>query len=259
MARSAPGSAAAGETCHSGSSPMRWPPVSWPRRRSRRIGNYFNQELYGGPTTLPWGLDIYARAVSRHLDLRPAQRGRGGQHTDRRGAPDLPLRADLGSADRRSGGRGRPQVPPRATVALSRCMSLVTPPAGSGSSRCGRTRPPGFSVMCGSTWSSSAVVFVLALAYLLIMRKPRETADELPPVAEHIGARAQARSTADAAVGTQTVTFTTTKDKARTGAPDPQQSSLVSWIRAGRPDRSRTAGSVVSLPGAASRPGGGHT
>jgi phosphatidylglycerol---prolipoprotein diacylglyceryl transferase len=28
-----------------------------------RIGNYFNQELYGGPTTLPWGLEIYSRVV----------------------------------------------------------------------------------------------------------------------------------------------------------------------------------------------------
>lgn len=26
-----------------------------------RIGNYFNQELYGGPTDLPWGLEIYQR------------------------------------------------------------------------------------------------------------------------------------------------------------------------------------------------------
>jgi prolipoprotein diacylglyceryl transferase len=26
-----------------------------------RIGNYFNQELYGGPTTLPWALEIYER------------------------------------------------------------------------------------------------------------------------------------------------------------------------------------------------------
>jgi prolipoprotein diacylglyceryl transferase len=26
-----------------------------------RIGNWFNQELYGAPTTLPWGLEIYRR------------------------------------------------------------------------------------------------------------------------------------------------------------------------------------------------------
>jgi len=26
-----------------------------------RLGNYFNQELYGGPTTVPWGLEIYER------------------------------------------------------------------------------------------------------------------------------------------------------------------------------------------------------
>jgi prolipoprotein diacylglyceryl transferase len=26
-----------------------------------RLGNWFNQELYGGPTTLPWGLELYRR------------------------------------------------------------------------------------------------------------------------------------------------------------------------------------------------------
>jgi prolipoprotein diacylglyceryl transferase len=26
-----------------------------------RVGNYFNQELYGGPTDLPWGLEIFYR------------------------------------------------------------------------------------------------------------------------------------------------------------------------------------------------------
>lgn len=26
-----------------------------------RIGNYFNQELYGGPTDLPWGLEVFRR------------------------------------------------------------------------------------------------------------------------------------------------------------------------------------------------------
>ncbi|WP_019806367.1 prolipoprotein diacylglyceryl transferase [Saccharomonospora halophila] len=28
-----------------------------------RLGNYFNQELYGGPTDLPWGLEIYCRGT----------------------------------------------------------------------------------------------------------------------------------------------------------------------------------------------------
>jgi prolipoprotein diacylglyceryl transferase len=28
-----------------------------------RLGNYFNQELYGGPTDLPWGLEIFSRVV----------------------------------------------------------------------------------------------------------------------------------------------------------------------------------------------------
>lgn len=26
-----------------------------------RLGNYFNQELFGAPTTMPWGLDVYVR------------------------------------------------------------------------------------------------------------------------------------------------------------------------------------------------------
>jgi len=28
-----------------------------------RLGNYFNQELTGGPTTLPWGLELYSRML----------------------------------------------------------------------------------------------------------------------------------------------------------------------------------------------------
>ncbi|SIS20187.1 Prolipoprotein diacylglyceryl transferase [Williamsia sterculiae] len=35
-----------------------------------RLGNYFNQELYGGPTTLPWGLKIYER-VDRAGNVNP--------------------------------------------------------------------------------------------------------------------------------------------------------------------------------------------
>jgi prolipoprotein diacylglyceryl transferase len=33
-----------------------------------RLGNYFNQELTGGPTNLPWGLEIYERKVGDVVD-----------------------------------------------------------------------------------------------------------------------------------------------------------------------------------------------
>ncbi|MFS0900921.1 prolipoprotein diacylglyceryl transferase, partial [Mycolicibacterium litorale] len=43
-----------------------------------RLGNYFNQELYGGPTTLPWGLEIYERldASGQRNDLIGVSTGR---------------------------------------------------------------------------------------------------------------------------------------------------------------------------------------
>jgi len=35
-----------------------------------RLGNWFNQELFGGPTTLPWGLEIDpARRPARYVDV----------------------------------------------------------------------------------------------------------------------------------------------------------------------------------------------
>ncbi|WP_114453543.1 prolipoprotein diacylglyceryl transferase [Halopolyspora algeriensis] len=36
-----------------------------------RLGNWFNQELYGGPTTLPWGLEIYERVNPETGALAP--------------------------------------------------------------------------------------------------------------------------------------------------------------------------------------------
>ena len=49
-----------------------------------RFGNYFNQELFGGPTHLPWGLEI-----------DPAQPP-GGVHAVRDLPPDVPVRVALG-------------------------------------------------------------------------------------------------------------------------------------------------------------------
>ncbi|KAA2258885.1 prolipoprotein diacylglyceryl transferase [Solihabitans fulvus] len=45
-----------------------------------RLGNYFNQELYGGPTTLPWGLEIYQR-VDPSTGLPDALNGVAVNHT----------------------------------------------------------------------------------------------------------------------------------------------------------------------------------
>ncbi|GAA4817385.1 prolipoprotein diacylglyceryl transferase [Tomitella cavernea] len=34
-----------------------------------RIGNYFNEELYGRPTSMPWGLEITERVRDGHIDM----------------------------------------------------------------------------------------------------------------------------------------------------------------------------------------------
>lgn len=46
-----------------------------------RLGNWFNQELYGGPTTLPWGLEIYYR-VDANGTLAPLTGHSTGQIID---------------------------------------------------------------------------------------------------------------------------------------------------------------------------------
>jgi prolipoprotein diacylglyceryl transferase len=46
-----------------------------------RWGNWFNNELYGGPTSLPWGLQVHCINVSSGR-LDPLQRADGGQVCD---------------------------------------------------------------------------------------------------------------------------------------------------------------------------------
>ncbi len=65
-----------------------------------RIGNWWNQELYGKPTKLPWGLKIDAAhlpADPKYLALLDLP-------------PDVPLRADLGRGRRRRPALDRPPV-----------------------------------------------------------------------------------------------------------------------------------------------------
>ena len=98
-----------------------------------RLGNWFNQELYGGPTTLPWGLEIYRR-VDPSTGLPDPL---GGVALDRTPIEVVhptflyELLWNLGVAALvvwPTGASGS------ATAARSRSTSRATRPAGSGSS-----------------------------------------------------------------------------------------------------------------------------
>ena len=101
-----------------------------------RIGNYFNQELFGGPTNLPWALaDLPCPPPPGYAQLRhlPAH---------------LPLRADLEPQPRRVprlAGAPPAGSSPRAS---SPSTSPATRPFASSRSRCGSI-PPTTSSVCG--------------------------------------------------------------------------------------------------------------
>ena len=59
-----------------------------------RLGNYFNQELYGGHTDLPWGLEIYRRV--NEPGAEDNLNGVAVNHIPIAArAPDVPVRAAL--------------------------------------------------------------------------------------------------------------------------------------------------------------------
>ena len=105
-----------------------------------RIGNYFNKELFGKPTTLPWGLEIpYAyRAGRRHPGAGPALRDLPAV---------VPLRVDLGPGP---GGLPRLARAPRQDQAVGPVRLYV---AGYSGYRISRKRSgstlPSTSSACG--------------------------------------------------------------------------------------------------------------
>ena len=88
-----------------------------------RLGNYFNQELYGRETTLPWGLEIYERRnAAGALDNLD-----GRARHDR--APHVPLRVVVEPADFRGAHPHRPAVAHRPRQALRDvCRRLLPRP-----------------------------------------------------------------------------------------------------------------------------------
>ena len=103
-----------------------------------RFGNWFNNELYGGPTTVPWGLQIHQWDQS----AGPGRRRRGGQTGGARHLPaDLPLRGRL---PRDPGDRccsSSTSVARSRRASCSASTSPATRSGGSSSRRCAPTRP----------------------------------------------------------------------------------------------------------------------
>ena len=142
-----------------------------------RLGNYFNQELYGRDTGLPWGLIIY-----RRVDVHGAQDNINGVSTgavERIVHPtflyemlwNLLVVAVLVAVDRRQRlGHGRLFALYVAGYCLGRFG--VELERADHATHVGGIRINTFT---------SAIVFVLAIAYLVWAPKGRETADELGP------------------------------------------------------------------------------
>ena len=84
-----------------------------------RWGNYFNQELYGPPTTLPWGIPI--DCAHRLQDVYSCALLPGGHDAL---PPAVPVRVDLGDRSARSSCTGSGRVP-RAAAARRPAAGLL--------------------------------------------------------------------------------------------------------------------------------------
>ena len=155
-----------------------------------RLGNWFNQELYGAPTTLPWGLEIYRR-VDPGTGITDPLAGVAVDHTPIAVVQptflyellwNLVVAGIVVLADRRFRlGHGRAFAVYVAGYTLGRFFIelLRTDPA---------TRVFGdirINVVV------AAVVFLGAVTYLVVVRKPREeppftrrSADAVDPAAD---------------------------------------------------------------------------
>lgn len=196
-----------------------------------RLGNWFNQELYGGPTTLPWGLEIY-----RRIDPVTGEQDTLGGVAD--GLPAIAtvhptflyeLLWNLGVAllvvlvDRRLRlGRGR-------------AFALYVAGYTAGRFWIELMREDAATMVFGTRINviTSAVVFLAAVAYLLLVRGPREVlAAESEP----------ATATGDADSVSDTATVTEGPDRGAATAPDQDADDGPD----GSPDQSSGASSDTS-------------
>ena len=150
---------ATGRASSSRRSPTRWRPGIVVAQAIGRWGNYFNQELFGKPTTLPWGLEI------PDVSKRPE-----GYQQFETFHPTFLYECiwDLGVAGPRD--LGGPAGSGSGTAGRSRCTSRRTARAAAGSSTCASTPSrPTTSSGCGSTCGPRSCCSCLATAYFVVV------------------------------------------------------------------------------------------
>ncbi|UTM39968.1 prolipoprotein diacylglyceryl transferase (plasmid) [Rhodococcus pyridinivorans] len=163
-----------------------------------RLGNWFNQELYGRETTVPWGLEIYERRTDSGLT-----------------GPDL--------IDGVSTGEVVAVVHPaflyellwnllvvlllvlvdrRFRIGHGRLFALYVAGYCAGRFWIELMRSDPATVIAGIRINlfTSAIVFVLAVAYVVLARKGREAPEDLKPPPGRTGPRDEVRPTTDASV-----------------------------------------------------------
>ena len=127
-----------------------------------RVGNYFNQELFGKPSALPWALEISPAARSA-AGIPAADLGYGTFQPSflYEMIFDLALAAFLVwlGRRRRSGRR-----------ACSRCTSPGTPPTGSSRRRSGPT-PPRYLLGLRLNFFTAIVLTVAGLAWFIAVQR----------------------------------------------------------------------------------------
>ena len=199
-----------------------------------RLGNWFNQELYGGPTTLPWGLEIYRR-VDPATGISDPLAGVAVDTTPIAVVHptflyellwNLLVAALVVWADKRFRlGHGRAFAVYVAGYTLGRFFieMMRTDPA---------TRVLGdirINVLV------AGIVYAGAIAYLLVVRKPREVPPFAPP-----GAAAGSRPAAHAADDTEVIDTTDEPDATTTTDPaDRQPAPAAAGEPPEHPDRHR--------------------
>ena len=125
-----------------------------------RWGNWWNQELYGKHTTLPWALEIHGKGERRTLP------------------PDLPLRVSVGHLRRPRAALDRPPLQDPPARRSSRSTSRSTRRSACSRRRCGSTRRTTSSGQRINFWVA-LVCFVASVAFFIwwqFVRKPKADA-----------------------------------------------------------------------------------